>query len=297
MRTTQALSTSGPKFSHPCPLPRTHETRPAFARRACHFACTAHKAMNPTCSSSVLPWACWCYIFFWLFYNTGELWGKESISVDIIHPAFLCPAFSVLTLFSWNRKQWRQEGYLSPLWPTPFRSALITEGWDLNFRPSLSAEAVSNESEYSGSEFYLQEKSGDCSDVPPAPSRVCWEHGCNFKCAGNSKDNWSKFRLPLSESHLNRSQDQMCLARGHSGKGSCLTEAPSAKHFLNIYNVPDLRLGSGIHRGMNAFSLECPSPLPLLPLDVSTHPNSAYSSWPSSDARAHTTPLCSLFSE
>lgn len=62
----------------------------------------------------------------------------------------------------------------------------------------------------------------------------------------------------------------MCLARGRSEKGSSLTEAPSAKHFLNIYNVPDLRLGSGIQRGTNASSLECPSPLPSLPLSLYT---------------------------
>lgn len=85
-------------------LARAHEASLALALITRYFACTAHQAANPTHSSfpmsSILPWACRSYIFFWLFHNTGELWGKESIFVDIIHPAFLCPVFSVLTLLS-----------------------------------------------------------------------------------------------------------------------------------------------------------------------------------------------------
>lgn len=37
------------------------------------------------------------------------------------------------------------------------------------------------------------------------------------------------------------------------------------KHLLDIYSVPDLRLGSGIQEGTIASNLECPSLLPPPP--------------------------------
>lgn len=53
-------------------------------------------------------------------------------------------------------------------------------------------------------------KSVDFSDIssptPRAPSKVSWEHGCTFKCAGNSRDTWSKIQT-ASDPHMDWGQE------------------------------------------------------------------------------------------
>lgn len=73
---TQALLMLGPRIFSEMPLPLAHEDSLASALTACYSQGTAHRVMNATRSRSphkrlVLPGACWSYIFFWLFYNSG----------------------------------------------------------------------------------------------------------------------------------------------------------------------------------------------------------------------------------
>lgn len=60
----------------PYPLPHAHDTSPEFIFIAHILPIQYTKPWNPLqaaalLTSSALPWACWCCIFFWLFYSTS----------------------------------------------------------------------------------------------------------------------------------------------------------------------------------------------------------------------------------
>lgn len=155
-----------------------------------HQTMGLYKARNPP-PRYVLPWACWCCIFFWLFCNTSYLWRKESILVDIIHPPFLCSICCTFTLLSWNRKH--KTGELTYLNELQFVSDVIIRCLNWTSRPSECHQWLMSLSTWALD--YIIKKASRFLE--------CWGQvspGKVFSEYLNPRDYWAKFLLPQSES-------------------------------------------------------------------------------------------------